>query len=468
MPSRLISVSLPRGVHSSFAKKMASFLLGLSVSTGVVYAFTVGNTPVYIGYCMAAVIFLLLFLRRSRSLMNALFEIDRSILVFVGIAALSLIPSLAYAISGNLGIDAPVTVIKGLVVLVVGVIVYVTAVSLRGYRRAIIAGVSAGILVNVVFSLIAQSAFEAGTVFSLISLFPQDAFVVPLQWGVPEPAGSHAIYTFRAQGLFLEPSHLMVFLVAWSLLCATSARRTFVKAAMMVGVVYLSARTLSPNAVILIVELVALFVVSGQLKDGRSRYVQRRKTPHAAILAIAVLLFAAVLFLVLFGDAVADTLGMIVSSLSDLDVTSSADTGTAERFESMLATLSILPRYPFGAGWNTESLVLTAGFGESTFASHSFALRLLLEAGLPGFLAYCWVIWRHATGAFRSSKQGRFVAIAVVCMAIAQFMNGITLLPYVWLLLGLAKGIEMERADDKGRRAKFRLHDRAEASERKS
>lgn len=425
--------------------KAMSFVLGLSVSTGVAYVFTVGNTPVYIGYCVAAITFVMLLLACPLVLVDAVTAVDNSVLMFCGLAALSLVPSLIYATIGDQGIDVPLTVLKGLVVLVAGFIVYIVAISFRSNRDIMVTGVAFGVALNVAFSVAANIAFNAGSVLTLYSLFPQDAFIVPLRWGVLEPTESHAIYTFRAQGLFLEASHLMVFLIAWGLLSAISVKRTFAKVALLIGVAYVSARALSPNVAVLLLEAALFLVVSRVPKAGRHGPDRAKRLPHETIMAIIVLLFAALLSALLLSDAISGLFANVVDSLGDLNVASSTDTGTVERFDSMLRTLSILPSYPFGAGWNTENVVLTANFGSFAFASHSFALRLLLEMGPLGLLAYCWVVWRHATGAYHASRQGRLVAVAVVCMAVAQFLNGITLLPYVWLLLGIAKGIEIER-----------------------
>lgn len=427
-----------------------AFILGTSVSTGVVYAFMVGNTPAYAGYCVSAVICVYLMFARPELLRNAMGQLDSSLLVFVGIAALSIIPALVYCMLGWFDSSLLTTVIKGLVVLVAGMIVYIVAVALRGQRRSLIYGVVFGVILNVVSSFVAQLAFGAGSVWSLVTIFPQDAFVVSLRWGVLEPAGSHAIYSFRAQGLFLEPSHMMVFLVAWGLLCVVCVRRLLVKVVLLAGIIYLSVQAFSPNVAILLIEGMLFIATGGVL--WRIKKVGSTKFTHSAVVIVLVMIFAFSAACVIFGSNLVEglqrALEAVASSIADLNIASSTDTGTIDRFEAMTSTLSILPYYPFGAGWNTESMVLTAHFGQTTFASHSFALRLLLELGVIGFAAYCWMTYRHASAAFRSGVHGRYFGFAIACMVFAQFANGITLLPYVWLLLGVSKSLAFDVVKD--------------------
>lgn len=426
--------------------RVSAFLIGLSVTTGVVYVFVIGNTPVYIGYCVAALVVAALLIVNPQKVLQAICSIDESVLVFCGIASLSLVPSLFNCLLFQQGIDGPVTVIKGLVVLIAGLAVYTAAVLLRRCKRAMVCGVAVGIVANVVISLAAQKAFEAGSVLSLYSLFPQDAFVVSLQWGVSEPVGSHAIYSYRAQGLFLEASHMMVFLIAWGSLCVTLLSNAFFRAFLAVGIAYLASQAMSPNVAILLIEALLFFAAWTRGETCRRFAASNRwKVAPATILTLLFLGLAFVFAGAVYGDAIVQSVLSIVESIADLNPISSTDTGTEVRFESMLATISVLPSYPFGAGWNTESLVLTSRLGSSTFASHSFALRLLLEVGILGFASYCWLIWRHAKGASSLPGDGRFVPFSVVCMAVAQFMNGTTLLPYVWLLLGMAKGAELDQ-----------------------
>ena len=432
----------PTGALSS---KFLAFVLGLSVSTGVIYIFAVGNTPVYIGYCIAFADAGFFLLRYPKELRQAIDAIDSSVLVFCGLAALSLIPSMLCCLTGQLSIDAPLTVVKGLVVLFAGVIVYFVAIVMRQQRKAIVSGVALGIIVNAVFSILAQRAYDSGSVFSLITLFPQNAFVVPLKWGVSEPVGSHAIYSFRAQGLFLEPSHLMVFLVAWCFVCSAFLKSTVARAVLLVGVAYMSVQAASPNIVLLIVEmaLIALFGHARRSCDPQASHVSK-KIPHVTLISVIVLGFIGCLAVMTFSDGIVNAFGNVLVSVGDINPVGTTDTGTADRSSSMLSALSALLDYPLGSGWNTESVALMVHFGSSIYASHSFALRLLLELGPLGLFSYCWLIWRHAKGTFRFSANGRVIAVAVACMALAQFMNGITLLPYVWLILGVARGFELD------------------------
>lgn len=440
--------SLPKSISvRSTRSKIAPFLLGLSVSTGVIYALTIGNTPVYVGYFVAALLLVALLIRNSKLVISAVSAIDSSILVFFGIAALSISFSLAYCMAGLLSLDAPIMVVKGLFILAAGIAIYVAGVTQRKNSGAIFCGVAVGIVANAVISFAAQMAYDSGSVLSLISFFPQDSFVVPLKWGTPEPVGSHAIYVFRAQGLFLEASHLMVFLVTWGVLCIANLRSILMRALVLVCVCYMAAEALSPNIAVLILEvaLALLFSRAGKLKK-RQRTTDK-VIPYSTIIAFLVLMFIGSLVLISFGSAISDAASAAMESLTDLNPFTSTDTGTTERFDSMMSALSALPNYPLGSGWNTESLALMSCSNGTVYASHSFALRLLIELGPLGLATYCWVIFRHTKGAFQSSKHGRFVAAAIVCMAIAQFMNGITLLPYVWLILGVARGFELDRQE---------------------
>ena len=106
----------------------------------------------------------------------------------------------------------------------------------------------------------------------------------------------------------------------------------------------------------------------------------------------------------------------------------------------MVKALSAIMYFPFGSGWNTESQVLTFLYGSSDVASHSFAIRLLLETGLVGLLSYVYLIIRHSVPLILT-KNLRTISIGIgaLFMLLCQFTNGTSMVPWVWALLGLAQ-----------------------------
>ena len=217
------------------------------------------------------------------------------------------------------------------------------------------------------------------------------------------------------------------------------------KLVLLASVVYMSVQAFSPNIALLFLELALGFLFVRKHRSGHLKDVSiRKRLPHATLISAIIVVFICCFAVMSFSNEIFYALKSVLISVGDMNPFGTASMGTADRFSAMLSTVSVLLNYPFGSGWNTESVALMAHYGSSVYASHSFALRLLLELGPLGLFSYCWLILRHVKGAFCSDEKGAVVAVAVVCMTFAQFMNGITLLPYVWLLLGLSKGIELD------------------------
>ena len=426
-------------------RRVFAFLLGLSVSMGAIYAFKIGNTSVYVGYCLGLVICTCCILFCSRRLIGLCQMIDVSIFVFVAVACLSVVPSLLWCIFNKLPDEALGDVFKGLIILVVGVFVYLSSIMLVDCRRQMVLGVAIGVSANVIFTIVAQVSFNMGDVFSLANAFPQDAFIVSAKWGAAVPYGAYPIYSFRAQGLFLEASHLMVFLVAWGWVSIAALRSSLaVKVIFLVGILYLGFQSFSPNVLFLFLEL---FLIAALLKNV-SASIKYRRIHRSVVLVGLLIVFVVCLAVIIYREMVVNLLYSLLNSLGDINPFQSSDSGTLDRFSSMRQTLEAIPQFPFGTGWNTESVVLSTLFGQGAVASHSFALRLLLETGLIGLSAYAWIVVRHAKCALAGGKFGVVVFAAVVFTAVAQFLNGATMLPHIWLLLGLAKGLSIESANE--------------------
>lgn len=441
--------------RSESSRRMAAgsflaFLVGLSVTSGVAYVFTVGNTPVQVSYVIAVISLVYCKVNRQKLIPENLRHdrINPALLLFVAVAFLSLIPALLYSLVRMLPEDAPVTVLKGFITLLAGIFIYSATVSLRGYRRWVLSGLAAGVVLNAIVSALQVVAFARGSFFSLYSLFPQDAFVISAKWGIAVPVGASRIYFSRSSGLFLEASHLMVFMVC----CAPSAllgvRSPLIKTIVGGCILFCALTTGSPNTLFLCIELLVLYGIwrrsEASFRDGRGKAHR-----HVVILLFISILFGFLTYLLANPSVIESFFRAIETLVGDLDVSSTEDTGTADRWQSMIMAMKLIIQYPFGAGWNMESPLLSFNYGQGAYASHSFFIRLMLELGVIGLVSYLLMVYSHVKKLLITGIpfQARAVALGIAFMVLAQFLNGLTLVPYFWVMLGLARGYDMDRTN---------------------
>ena len=421
--------------------KAIAFLLGLSLTTNVIYLFKIGNTCVYIGYIVACIAALYLFTMNRQAGKIKLGFIDRSIWMFAGLTGLSLVPSLVQAATGSLPAVAPIVVLKGLAVLVCGIITYCVVICLGEWTESLVKGIAIGIILNGILSVVQQLAFESGSFFTLCRWFPQGSFYVSAPWETwgQLPAVAEGITTYRAQGLFLEASHLSVFLVCMTPLVFLFLKNFFIKILVSVSSIYCCILSYSPNIAFLIIELFVLFYFAHAANKGRRPFNQR---VGALTILMAFFIFCITMLLVIAKpQLITGIFDLVESSISDVNVESTTDTGTLERWSSMLKAISAAFQYPFSAGWNTESITLQFLYGSSDVASHSFCIRLLLELGILGVIAYVYVIYRHSFPLLSKMNivRLRCLGLAVIFLFVCQASNGTVMLPWVWALLGIAR-----------------------------
>lgn len=410
-------------------------LFGLSLSTNVVYVFTIGNTCVYIGYVFAFILCGYLFISDRKSGCVRLDLIDRSIWMFVAVACLSVFLSIVYAISEQLPSETPLVVIRGLIVLFCGLAVYYVVVRLPEYAECLVIGLALGVVTNGAVSMLQMIAFESGSYFTLYYLFPQDSFSISANWSTwgALPGGAGRIPYFRSQGLFLEASHLMVFLTCVAPVAFTAIKSIVARVGILIVTAFCCMTSSSPNVFFILVECVLL--LSHSRKSNKKFRVRRG---WILISIIALIVFTCVM--ALHSDFVLSSFTSVAKSIADLNVFTSDDTGTTARWKSMLNALSAYMQYPLGAGWNTESLVLTHIYGANEAASHSYVIRLLLEMGIVGVIAYFVLIMRHSKLLISHGLHIEELAIgmAVLFLFVCQATNGMALVPWAWALLGLS------------------------------
>lgn len=417
--------------------RVVMFLFGLSLSTNVIYAFTVGNTCVYVGYIIALALCGYLFVADRKRGSVKLDLIDRSTWAFAAVACLSLFLSLIYSVSGQLPLETPLVALRGLVVLFCGLAVYYAVARLSEYARYLVLGLALGVVVNGFVSALQMAAFESGSYFTLYNLFPQDSFSISADWSIwgALPDGADRITSFRSQGLFLEASHLMVFLVCVAPIAFVVLQSTVARVGILAATVFCCITAFSPNVLFMLVECALLLLVS-PIKDGFEEHKVRR----GWIFVTLATLFAFICVVALHSDLVISGIESVMNAIADLNVLTSTDEGTMDRWESMLRAFSVCLHYPLGTGWNTESLVLSHAYGSDEVASHSYVIRLLLEMGIVGLVTYIALVLRHSIPLLsrHSSIEEFAIGLSVVFLFVCQTTNGITFVPWAWALLGLS------------------------------
>jgi hypothetical protein len=425
------------------------FLFGLSLTSDVIYVAMVGNTPVYCGYLFGLVLSIYYLLKDKAN--GHIEYVHKSVWAFTGIAMCSLMVSLVNVLIGLAPEDAPVVVLRGLVVLLCGIAIYYATVRLGVLSRWLLVGIMCGLVANGILSLAQQAAFATGSYISLYRYFPQEHFYIaaPFEIWSQLPQSASLTNLFRPQGLFLEASHLVAFLACFAPIVFLSARSCFAKMIIVILTGYCSVAALSPNAIFLVLEIVTLFI----MRPNKTSHTvgigtnERDNAGNSAVGTLAILgtIVLVAIFLMLNPETMQLIINKIASAFDGLNMLSSKDTGTLERLEHMQIAAGIVVYYPFGAGWNTESYILRFWFGDSDVTSLSFAIRLLIEVGIPGFICYLYLIYSHAFVLLKKSSgiMCKAIGVAVICLFVIQVTNGTSFIPWTWALLGLAQSAHL-------------------------
>lgn len=439
-----IESSPNRRGKDSFPKACA-FLLGLLSTMGCVYVLMVGNTAVTAAFAFAPIALCVLIVGACSwpHVMRA--SVDVSVIAYFAIACLSIVMTVFYVATGTLNEEAIAVPFKGFAVFICCIAVYCLAVVLIGYKAWIYAGLAFGMLLAFVFCLLSQLAFVRGSWFSLCTIFPQDGFVVSVPWEsrLTVPVGDNVagtIYSFRPQGLFLECSHLMIFLVALAPLVIYSIKNVLLRIVLIAFCLYSCVFSQSPDAIIFLVEIVLILMYLR--KRNGARRMRNVRLDGAAIIVMLMACLLSVVLLTLNPWIIDEAVRLLNTAFGDFNVATSTDGGTRERWRLMQAGSQILGIFPLGVGWNLETFIMNMFYGSESASSHTLILKLLIEVGPIGLVCYFFVIYRHAAPLLAKGVPSdlALIGVAVLAMALCQFTNGVSLAPWMWLLLGLARG----------------------------
>lgn len=436
-----------------------AFVLGLSFMQGIAYVAKVGNLyvdAVYLVAVAALAVKLVFDPKCTLGKMEACF--CRRMLPFLLVIALSGVLALVSCVTHQ-GVQIS-SYLNGLVVLTVSLCVYFAVIAYCDQMKYIVRGLWVGLLVNIVVSFMQYAAFQAGTAFTLYDVFPQPAFYVSVPWGAGGAWAEnikYLVYSFRAQGLYLEVSYFVgaatiVYVAVPSFIKTIGTFRAIV----LVALLFLFGMSGTGNLILFVGFVIAACAIRLSFGGGRVGLLERKRSRIEWMLML--LLLGACLVLALLSITDAETIcgaidfdvfskgwsdGIASSSLSGAD--------NSERLTYMLNAVAEFTRYPWGGGYNMAPALTFADYG--TNATFNYVLTLLVELGPLGLVAYLYFIGSMVIGlAGRRGPRradGVVLSVAVLALFAFQVANGIGLTPLAWCVFALAS---IELYDEKKER----------------
>jgi len=315
---------------------------------------------------------------------------------------------------------------KGFAIYGVMLIAFVCTIAMREKKEYIIKGLLIGFLVNIMLSVIQLITYRMGNVFTLFTYYPQDTFYIP-------------IFRFRAQGFFLEPSHMLQYLTTTALLFLNRAKSIMKIFFVYLSFIFLAFYTSSGNVMILVFIILAYLI----LKSNKGRHRKTKQAFIFSIISLSVIIFVGLLS-VLFWDRLKYIFGPIDIGNAINEIVNGADLGSEEneaRYTNMLYGLGLIYEYPFGVGYNmSSSLLQIQNNFNSTLSTFNFLISNQLELGILGTFAYCLFTFQLGVKLLRDKRNTYRIALGLSVIAIFGLAvgNGMGFSVYMWIVYALA------------------------------
>lgn len=427
---------------------IVAFVFGFSFLQGIVYVAKVGNLyvdAVYPVAVMALAAKLIFDPKRTVGKLEVCF--CRRMLPFLLVIALSGVLAFISCVTHQ-GVQIS-SYLNGLVVLTVSLCVYFAVIAYCDQIKYIVRGLWVGLLVNIVISFMQYAAFQAGTAFTFYDIFPQPAFYISVPWGAGGAWAEnikYLVYSFRAQGLYLEVSYFVgaatiVYIAVSSFIQINGTLRVIA----LVALLFLFGMSGTGNLILFVGFVIAAYVVRLSFDGGRVGLLERKRSGIEWMLTL--LLLGGCLVFALLSITDAETIrgavdfdvfskgwsdGIASSNLSDAD--------NSERLAYMLNAVAEFTRYPWGGGYNMAPTLTFADYGTNT--TFSYVLTLLVELGPFGLVAYLYFIGSMVVGLAgrRGPRRADAAVLSVAVLALFAFQvaNGIGLTPLAWCVFALA------------------------------
>ncbi|MCO1600971.1 hypothetical protein [Desulfosporosinus nitroreducens] len=421
---------------------MFAFLFGVLSCNNIIYLFKVGNTYINIIYTLSSIFILFVFLTKSNVIVNTFKIFSKYLLIFSILVFLSFIPMILVSKSDS---DYITTFFNGQLSYFLNIILYFSYLLLRDNKKSLLDGVWIGFSINIFFSLLSYFLFKSGNYFSLYNYFPQPAFAMPVPWQSANELGLindnlKVIFSYRAQGLFLETSHYVAFLVGTFLLFWDYIKPSFFKKVVYIACLFLTIISWSANLVTLTFVILVYMI--------RCNKISIYKLINRKILVLkASLFFIGCSFLILILFLNIDRLSFLFQSndfleslIESFKTANLADSSNSERFTNMLLGYNLVWKYPFGVGYNMVPSLLMNEYSLRVYSTFNHLITTQLELGFLGTLVYCSIILSLSIPLLKRGRSIYQVALGVSVLGvfICQVANGIKYFPFILLLFALA------------------------------
>lgn len=427
---------------------IVAFVLGLSLLQGIVYVAKVGNLYVDAAYLVAmAALAVKLIFDPKRTVGKLEVYFCRRMLPFLLMIALSGILAFVSCVTHQ-GVQIS-SYLNGLVVLMVSLCVYFAVIAYRDQLKYIVRGLWVGLLVNIAVSFVQYAAFQAGTAFTLYDAFPQPAFYISVPWGAGGAWAEnikYLIYSFRAQGLYLEVSYFVaaatiVYIAVPSFIKTNGTFRVIV----LVALLFLFGMSGTGNLILFVGFVIAAYVIRLSFGGGIGRLLEKKRSrvEWMLILLLLVSCLAAMCLAITDTNTVLGAIDFGVFSKGWTDGIASSnlsDADNSERLSYMLNAVAEFARYPWGGGYNMAPALTFSDYGTNT--TFSYALTLLVELGPLGLVAYLYLIGSLVVGLaeHKAARRADRAALSISVLALFAFQvaNGSGLTPLAWCVFALA------------------------------
>lgn len=411
----------------SKTNKVLAFLFGLFMATDVIYLFGFGSTLFIIPEVYSVILFVYLLatkqinFSRIRSVVGNSFRFFLVYIAFSGFAALA----------NFLSVSLMYRYIVGIIMLIISLTALANMVSMFDYKPYVINGIELGLILNFFF-VIAEYVVWRTTRSSytfLYNLFPQSGF-------------SMHVYNFGAEGLFLEPSHMIHFIASvLPLWIVYKYRMSFKGIMVLIAALYAVAMSGAGTSMVVWASLLVLILFQ---KKGW-RYVRMR-----SFIAFCVILLALLIVFGFFSGSppVSNFIKTITKYLNQAFTGSSiADSSNTERYNSMTTAASMILQYPIGCGWNMVHTLLEERTSLAVATAFSDIIEMTLELGV-GVLFYIWFVISSIVSLFKiGTDEARGTAVALIAIFIMQCMADYAFNPCMMMVFGFARSIMLEERE---------------------